>query len=278
MANRWSTDWSDAELVLLNVLCERGPISDAWPNGRLFRSCRVCGVEFVPTRSGDSGPWPRQCSRSCRRIYGAWNTQQWRLGLLKLRSECDWCFGPILRNGVSARNRSKYCSRDCYLDANKHLSSNPLLDRCDVSLCRDCGRITNLTKVRRTNRRYTRRPSGRCDDCRRRAERLQELQRIIGPVRRQRLRNVVIAAGDRISAAEVVQRYGSVCYLCHEQIDVMIDDSNDPMYLNIDHIIPISRGGQHTWDNVAATHRRCNLSKGSKLMAPPVGWKGTWLR
>ena len=30
---------------------------------------------------------------------------------------------------------------------------------------------------------------------------------------------------------------------------------------SIDHIMPRSRGGEHTWDNVAAACRRCNLSK-----------------
>lgn len=34
---------------------------------------------------------------------------------------------------------------------------------------------------------------------------------------------------------------------------------------SIDHVIPRSRGGQHTWDNVVAACRRCNVRKGSKL-------------
>ena len=34
---------------------------------------------------------------------------------------------------------------------------------------------------------------------------------------------------------------------------------------SIDHVIPRSRGGQNTWDNVVAACRRCNVRKGSKL-------------
>jgi 5-methylcytosine-specific restriction endonuclease McrA len=30
---------------------------------------------------------------------------------------------------------------------------------------------------------------------------------------------------------------------------------------SIDHVMPRSRGGQHTWENVAAACRRCNMSK-----------------
>lgn len=36
---------------------------------------------------------------------------------------------------------------------------------------------------------------------------------------------------------------------------------------SIDHVLPRSRGGQHTWDNVVACCRRCNVRKGSRLPA-----------
>ncbi len=34
---------------------------------------------------------------------------------------------------------------------------------------------------------------------------------------------------------------------------------------SIDHVVPRSRGGQHTWDNVVACCRRCNVRKGDRL-------------
>jgi 5-methylcytosine-specific restriction endonuclease McrA len=34
---------------------------------------------------------------------------------------------------------------------------------------------------------------------------------------------------------------------------------------NVDHVIPRSRGGQHTWDNVVAACRRCNSRKENRL-------------
>ncbi len=36
---------------------------------------------------------------------------------------------------------------------------------------------------------------------------------------------------------------------------------------NLDHIVPRSRGGDHTWDNVVACCRRCNVKKGNRLPA-----------
>lgn len=34
---------------------------------------------------------------------------------------------------------------------------------------------------------------------------------------------------------------------------------------SIDHVVPRSRGGQHTWENVVACCRRCNVKKGDRL-------------
>ncbi|MDM9383123.1 HNH endonuclease [Chlorogloeopsis sp. ULAP01] len=36
--------------------------------------------------------------------------------------------------------------------------------------------------------------------------------------------------------------------------------------LTLDHVIPRSRGGQHTWDNVVAACERCNSSKGDRTL------------
>jgi 5-methylcytosine-specific restriction endonuclease McrA len=36
---------------------------------------------------------------------------------------------------------------------------------------------------------------------------------------------------------------------------------------SIDHVIPRSRGGTHTWDNVVAACRRCNSTKGDRLLS-----------
>ncbi|MGG6263286.1 HNH endonuclease [Leptolyngbya sp. AN03gr2] len=37
-------------------------------------------------------------------------------------------------------------------------------------------------------------------------------------------------------------------------------------HLTIDHVIPRSKGGTHTWDNVVAACARCNSAKGDRLL------------
>ena len=55
---------------------------------------------------------------------------------------------------------------------------------------------------------------------------------------------------------------------------------------NLDHVLPKAKGGSHTWDNVVASCRRCNLQKGSRLLAdtglslvrrPQAPNRGSWL-
>lgn len=41
---------------------------------------------------------------------------------------------------------------------------------------------------------------------------------------------------------------------------------------SVDHVIPRSRGGQHTWENVVAACRRCNHVKADRHVAE-IGWR-----
>lgn len=56
---------------------------------------------------------------------------------------------------------------------------------------------------------------------------------------------------------------------------------------NVDHVVPRSRGGGHTWDNVVASCRRCNARKENRLprevglrlrKRPRTPGEGFWLR
>lgn len=60
----------------------------------------------------------------------------------------------------------------------------------------------------------------------------------------------------RVDYAAILERDGGTCYLC----GLPIPDGD----LHFDHVIPLSRGGAHTMENIRATHKRCNLSKSDK--------------
>lgn len=63
---------------------------------------------------------------------------------------------------------------------------------------------------------------------------------------------------DKFTRQDVwIQGWG-VCGICMAPAN--------PDDWHVDHIIPLSRGGQHTLNNVQVSHPRCNLSKYNKLL------------
>lgn len=51
------------------------------------------------------------------------------------------------------------------------------------------------------------------------------------------------------------------CHLCGEPIDYEAHHL-EPLSFQIDHIIPLNKGGTDDLDNLAASHRKCNRDKG----------------
>jgi hypothetical protein len=64
---------------------------------------------------------------------------------------------------------------------------------------------------------------------------------------------------------QVLEEYGSVCYLCEVDIDLTLPRKIGVLGwefgLHLDHVTPISKGGSDCLENVAPTHAICNLTK-----------------
>jgi 5-methylcytosine-specific restriction endonuclease McrA len=57
----------------------------------------------------------------------------------------------------------------------------------------------------------------------------------------------------------ILERDKSMCHICNRIVDF-----SDIHY---DHVIPLSRGGFHSNDNIKISHSVCNLRKGTKLLS-----------
>lgn len=74
--------------------------------------------------------------------------------------------------------------------------------------------------------------------------------------RRAKVRGAYV---DRIYRKVVWERDCGICHLCGTVAEL------DNWHL--DHIVPLSRGGMHSYENVAVSHPACNLRKHTKLVS-----------
>lgn len=72
--------------------------------------------------------------------------------------------------------------------------------------------------------------------------------------RRARARATAV---EPVDYAVVIERSAGICGICLEVLAAPIE---------IDHIIPLARGGTHTYDNLQAAHATCNRRKSARLL------------
>lgn len=118
-----------------------------------------------------------------------------------------------------------------------------------------CARCGDLLSRSHPNWRYCGKP-----ECRlaRNAERMKN-----GGWSKSRRR--AIRAGltvEPFTDASIFERDGWTCGICDAPID-RESGFPSPLSATIDHIIPLSRGGSHSPDNVRCAHLRCNVRRGA---------------
>lgn len=74
-------------------------------------------------------------------------------------------------------------------------------------------------------------------------------------------RRAVYAQGDQIDHLTLFELYAWTCYICREPINRHLRNPHRRA-ATVEHIIPLCKGGTHTWDNVAPSHAECNFRKG----------------
>lgn len=70
----------------------------------------------------------------------------------------------------------------------------------------------------------------------------------------------------KVFPAVIFDRDKWTCYLCGDPVEESLRGTRDPLAPEIDHVVPISRGGDHSAENVRCAHRRCNSLKNSLLL------------
>ena len=156
------------------------------------------------------------------------------------------------------KKTKKFCSDRC--GRNNYKKRNLAKKRYEPKQCRKCKKefvsdIAHLSGLAIKHLGYY------CsDDCKQSSLRAQQSKQT--HQRRSKLKG-----GDSIDLYELADKSQWICALCNKVID-----KNNKHYRHntnlqgpsIDHIVPISKGGKHTWDNVQLAHLICNSLRGNK--------------
>lgn len=124
----------------------------------------------------------------------------------------------------------------------------------DLAICEVCGNVF-IPKTERMK--YC------CMECRKKSENTRCNKKD------KRLRRLSKAVVDKdITLRRVAMRDHDVCWLCGKKVDWSdIDDERvyaGNNYPSIDHVVPLAKGGKHSWDNVRLAHRICNSYKSDR--------------
>lgn len=79
--------------------------------------------------------------------------------------------------------------------------------------------------------------------------------------RRARVRGVTV---ESFTAAEIFERDEWTCGICGDAVDRTLLHP-DPGSPSLDHVVPLSRGGEHSRANVQLAHHGCNSGKRDRL-------------
>jgi 5-methylcytosine-specific restriction endonuclease McrA len=61
---------------------------------------------------------------------------------------------------------------------------------------------------------------------------------------------------EDVSREDIIKRDGQNCHICGEWVSMH--------EMTFDHVIPLSKGGTHTADNIRIAHMVCNSRKGAR--------------
>lgn len=220
------------------------------------RTCRGCDAAIVPSgRERNPKLWcsPR-CRNAARRRDPAIAEAERERRRLAPRSsvfirDCEICAVPFVGRGP----RATRCTRACSLEANRRASKADYEARKDFHLARIYRirdaytpeqRDAHLAEARRRNRSAGYSEAKRASDQRRRAVKLA-------------------AKTEQFTNPEIFERDGWRCGICGKKVNKSLAYPN-PLSPSLDHVVPLSRGGDHVKANVRLAHLTCNVVRGNR--------------
>jgi HNH endonuclease len=206
------------------------------------RTCAACGAQYVDAPLKFPGCTTSCCSSACRA-----KQRQWK---------CSYC-----GKDFNGSQRSKWCSQQCRYEANKgkwnENKREKHRERNSITLqelkCVACGEHFFAYAGPKRQRAYC---TLRCGT---------RWAKKSSGTHIQRARRFGVSY-EPIKKIAVFIRDHWRCQICGIETPQQYMGSIQPNAPELDHRIPMSKGGGHVWGNVQCTCRSCNGKKGASLI------------
>ena len=181
---------------------------------------------------------------------------------------CAWCgesFETTYPNKI-------YCNRECSYNGNLKMKRAQWADAYvpRTHICKECG-SEFTTECGDTHSVFC------CQSCSDTHERRQEHasrrhKEYMREAKKRREKQITDAFVENVDFDFIYQRDGGICQICGLPVHPVkgIDDNWDG---TIDHIIPLSIGGEHSTANCQLAHRICNSLKCQQTELFTVDWQ-----
>ncbi len=231
--------------------------SDASKRGT-YSSCAHCGAQFIRPNRGRHDA-RRCCSRACGFAY------------LRATRAAARLTRTAVMEAARERSRQKACTfcGALFYSASRRASCSTA---CDKALARRYARTSKINSKPRISRtcqrcRATFTPpygSKRRTYCSRKCSRAAAKRG--GKSNESRARRAGVPLDYSVDRIAVFNRDGWRCQICGCSAPKRLNGTVHPNAPELDHIVPISRGGGHVWSNVQCACRSCNQSKGDNVL------------
>lgn len=220
----------------------------------IVTECLRCGSPTA--RKVPNGPSPSYCSPNCRSMASYERRRDeisarkregnrvLREATVKVCPQCSADFSPALSM------KQRFCSEGCGRRWAKANNSK----RCSIP---DCGRahrarglcMKHYNETHGANRSRKGLPETRKRNLRIKTQRRRALMRD--------------PSAEKVDRDVVGERDGWKCGICRKRVDNSIPWPN-PLSPSLDHIVPLSRGGDHTYANSRISHLVCNMQRSNR--------------
>jgi hypothetical protein len=235
------------------------------------RICKNCGKGFIKLRNAQQRVCSADCYKSnltkhecldCKKIinFDAVRCRNCQINFSRKHHYCEICQKEYRPTYKGQRSCGRACGEKLKVRiyVEKVLSSKVFFKHCFVCKSLFATRYAKTKTCQNQNcKDEAIRINGR-EQYKKNPDRFKEAA--------HRRRSLMLTAFvEDVSLDYIGNRDKWICHLCNQKIDKTLTGRN-PLMPSLDHVLPLSKGGEHSNKNVRISHLRCNLKKNNKVV------------